>query len=600
MMHLPIAAFAPAWWVTIGAPIANHLWQSTLFAGVAGLLTRALRKNRAQARYALWFVASAKFLIPFSLLVGAGSHLGQSKVPAINHSGFTVVMQQIGQPFAAADATPASASTISRALEMVARLLPTLLLVAWIGGCAAVILWWWLRWQRVAAARREAWAPSSGRELEALRRLERSAGIAQPIKLLVSESALQPGIVGIFRPVLLLPAGIAARLTDAQLEAIIRHELCHVRRRDNAAAVVHMVVEALFWFHPLIWWIGARLVDERERACDEEVLRLGSAPQAYAQGILKVCEFYLESPLRCAAGVTGSNLKKRIEAIMIQRTGRKLNLGQKLLIVVMAAAAVIGPVAIGVANPAPSRARSSQAAVAATQAFESVSITPNRSRDERRRMIGWDPATGSFQVVNLPLQNLIGYAYGFSYRQISGGPAWVSTERYDISAKLRHPVDQLQIKLALQQVLTEQFRLASHRETRDLPVYELVVGLNGPKLKAAELTSDPMRRRGMGMHQPGHLVAKESSMENLTGLLGIQTGRIVVDKTGLQGIYDFTLDWRSSPEMMASAGEVTPSSESVASISTALREQLGLELKPQTSPMETLIIDDVEEVVGEQ
>ena len=215
-------------------------------------------------------------------------------------------------------------------------------------------------------------------------------------------------------------------------------------------------------------------------------------------------------------------------------------------------------------------------------------------------MIGWDPATGSFQVVNLPLQNLIGYAYGFSYRQISGGPAWVSTERYDISAKLRHPVDQLQIKLALQQVLTEQFRLASHRETRDLPVYELVVGLNGPKLKAAGLTSDPMRRRGMGMHQPGRLVAKESSMENLTGLLGIQTGRIVLDKTGLEGIYDFTLDWTSSPEMMASAGEVTPSSESVASISTALREQLGLELKPQTSPMETLIIDHVEEVAGEQ
>lgn len=600
MMHLPITVFSSGAWAAISAPIANHLWQSTLFAGVAGLLTLALRKNRAQARYALWLVASAKFLIPFSLLVGAGSHLGRSKVPAINHSGLTVVMQQIGQPFAAADATPASASSISRALELAARLLPTLLLVAWIGGGAAVILWWWLRWQRVAAARREAWAPSSGRGLEALRRLERSAGIAQPIKLLVSESALEPGIVGIFRPVLLLPAGITARLTDAQLEAIIRHELCHVRRRDNLAAAVHMAVEALFWFHPLIWWIGARLVDERERACDEEVLRLGSAPQAYAQGILRVCEFYLESPLLCTAGVTGSNLKKRIEAIVIQRAGRKLNLGQKLLIVVMAAAAVIGPVEIGVANPAPSRARSSQAAVAATQAFESVSITPNRSRDERRKMIGWDPATGSFQVVNLPLQNVIGYAYGFSYRQISGGPAWVSTERYDISAKLRHPVDQLQIKLALQQVLKEQFRLASHRETKDLPVYELVVGLNGPKLKAAELTSDPMRRRGMGMHQPGHFVANESSMENLTGLLGIQTGRVVLDKTGLEGIYDFTLDWTSSPEMMASAGEVTPSPESVASILTALREQLGLELRPQTNPMETLIIDHVEEVTGEQ
>jgi bla regulator protein blaR1 len=597
MMHLPIAVFSSGAWAAIGAPIANHLWQSTLFAGVAGLLTLALRKNRAQARYALWLVASAKFLIPFALLVGAGSHLGRSKVPAINHSGLTVVMQQIGQPFAAANVTPASASSISRVLEMAARLLPTVLLVAWIGGCAVVVLWWWLRWRRVAAARREAWAPSSGRELEALRRLERSVGIEGPIKLLVSESALEPGIVGIFRPALLLPAGITARLTDAQLDAIIRHELCHVRRRDNLGAAVHMMVEALFWFHPLVWWIGARLVDERERACDEEVLRLGSAPQAYAQGILKVCEFYLESPLLCAAGVTGSNLKKRIEAIMIHRIARKLNIRQKLLVGAMAAAALIGPIAIGVANPAPRQAQA-HVVLSAKKVFENISIRPHRSPGDRRKLIGRDPS--SFTAINLPLRNLIGYAYDLWYPQISGGPVWVSTEPYDISARVAGPVDEPQLKRALQGFLAEQFKLASHRETKELPVYELVVGLNGPKLKEAELNSDPMRRRGVGMHQPGHLIASESSMEQLAGVLGVQTGRIVFDGTGLKGIYDFKLDWTSSPEMMASAGEVTLSPESVASILTALREQLGLELRPQTNSMETLIIDHVEEVTGEQ
>ena len=74
-----------------------------------------------------------------------------------------------------------------------------------------------------------------------------------------------------------------------------------------------MVVQAIFWFHPLVWWIGARLVDERERACDEDVIRLGSEPEVYAESILKTCEFYVESPLACVAGVTGSDLKKRIE-----------------------------------------------------------------------------------------------------------------------------------------------------------------------------------------------------------------------------------------------------------------------------------------------
>lgn len=87
-----------------------------------------------------------------------------------------------------------------------------------------------------------------------------------------------------------LPAS-PRKLTDAQLESVIAHELCHVRRHDNLAAALHMLVEAVFWFHPLVWWIGARLVDERERACDEEVVRLGSDPQIYAESILKVCEF---------------------------------------------------------------------------------------------------------------------------------------------------------------------------------------------------------------------------------------------------------------------------------------------------------------------
>ena len=102
------------------------------------------------------------------------------------------------------------------------------------------------------------------------------------------------------------------QLTPDQLEAVFAHELCHVRRRDNLTAALHMIVEAVFWFHPLVWWLGARMVDERERACDEDVLRLGGEPQVYAESVLKVCEFYLESPVACVAGVTGSNLQKRM------------------------------------------------------------------------------------------------------------------------------------------------------------------------------------------------------------------------------------------------------------------------------------------------
>ena len=83
-------------------------------------------------------------------------------------------------------------------------------------------------------------------------------------------------------------------------------------------------MEAVFWFHPLVWWIGARLVEERERACDEGVLTLGNEPRTYADAILSVCKLYVESPLVCVSGVTGADLKKRIEAIMMNRIGQGL------------------------------------------------------------------------------------------------------------------------------------------------------------------------------------------------------------------------------------------------------------------------------------
>jgi beta-lactamase regulating signal transducer with metallopeptidase domain len=84
-------------------------------------------------------------------------------------------------------------------------------------------------------------------------------------------------------------------------------ELCHVRYRDNLTAAIHMFVETVFWFHPLVWWMGMRMVRERERACDEEVLRRGSEPRVYAEGILSVCELYVESPWRARPGSPAVN-----------------------------------------------------------------------------------------------------------------------------------------------------------------------------------------------------------------------------------------------------------------------------------------------------
>jgi len=147
--------------------------------------------------------------------------------------------------------------------------------------------------------------------------------------------------------VLLLPSGIADRLTDRQVDLILAHEVSHVRRYDNLTATLHMLVQAVFWFHPLVWWLGARLVDERERACDEDVLRSGGEPQVYAESILKTCQFFVQSPSICVAGVTGADLKKRIERIMRNDTASSLSALTKVLLTAAGVASIAAPIAVG-------------------------------------------------------------------------------------------------------------------------------------------------------------------------------------------------------------------------------------------------------------
>ena len=381
-----ISTFSSPVWVTVGRLVGDHLWQSTLFAVLVVFLTLVFRNNRAQVRNALWLAASVKFLVPFATLAAIGSHFSwRQAAPLAQHSAPIVIdMDAMSQPFTrlAAGAPPALIS------HSMASVLPILPFAIWLCGCAAVLLTWWTCWRRIAVAVREASPVQQGPELDALRRLEVIVGITKPVALVLSSTSLEPGVFGIARPVLLWPRSLAERLTSAHAEMILAHELSHVRRRDNLAAAIHMVVETIFWFHPLVWWLGARMVDERERACDEDVLRLGSKPQVYAESVLKVCEFYVESPIVCVAGVTGSNLKKRMERIMSDRVGKKLNGWRKLFLATAGVASLAVPIVAGLLT-APRQLAAQSAAVPQSleemeakgvkMSFDLVSVKPNNS-----------------------------------------------------------------------------------------------------------------------------------------------------------------------------------------------------------------------------
>ena len=320
------------------AALFDHLWQSTLFALGAGLLTLTLRENGAHVRYWLWFAASVKFLVPFSLLEQLGGFLlPPGDAPSLA-SPVPIFAEQMARPFSGASpvvSVPAAGGPS----------IATILALLWAIGFVAVLMLWLVRWMQVHAARRSA----------------TSLAITAPMPVKASHSSLEPGLVGIWRPELLLPEGFVTQLTAEETHVILAHEICHLKRRDNLTAAIHMIVEVLFWFFPLVWWIGARLIDERERACDEAVVASGNDAETYAESVLKVCRFYLHAPLACTAGVSGADLKKRMEAIMEGRLILRLSGLKKLLLAAAAAAALVVPLALGVlhtpaaiAQPSPS------------------------------------------------------------------------------------------------------------------------------------------------------------------------------------------------------------------------------------------------------
>jgi beta-lactamase regulating signal transducer with metallopeptidase domain len=185
-------------------PVANHLWQSTLFAAASWLVTVSLRRNRAAIRCWIWLAASLKFLIPFSLLVDAGAQLGWRTAPPITQKALPVAIAQFSQPFPVAASLPGSTMDVSGSSTV-----PALLFAVWCCGFLASGIVWFRWWQRFRAALKQA--------------TPLPLGLSIPV--MSTPSRLEPGVFGIRKPVLLLPEGITRRLTDAQLHSILAHEL---------------------------------------------------------------------------------------------------------------------------------------------------------------------------------------------------------------------------------------------------------------------------------------------------------------------------------------------------------------------------------------
>jgi bla regulator protein BlaR1 len=606
------------WLSSIGPAVANHLWQSTAFAAAVWAITLVLRRNQARVRYGLWLAASLKFLLPFSLLVAAGGRLPRPHRSVAAPTVYATVDEAV-QPFSQVVYAPVATPIPTLKQRLEARL-PITLAIVWLFGTLTILAVWTLSWRQVWLTLRRAQPAKLGREFDLLQRAQLAIGLRRHINLRLSREWMEPGILGILRPVLIWPEQLSPRLDDQHIEAILIHELAHAQRRDNLTAALHMLVEAAFWFHPAVWWIERRLVDERERACDETVVALGARPSIYAESLVKTARFCLESPLTCVAGITGADLTKRVRSIMTDRL-ENLSKAGKIALAAFGLFAVAGPLAFGVMREIPIYAQLLHPS-GPRPSFAVASIRPSQPGDLPGGSVQADGYTAKAKT----LQEIIKYAYAIGYdRELSGEPSWVSTDKYTILAKpddaelnalqkmSRDDRDQ-QMRLMVQSLLAERFGLKVSFVKKVLPVYALVVAKGGlkcakdedakpaitdmsqPRFRWSEgpappppppgwTPPTPEESRRQAQTMPFHMRTQGWPFWLVVTTLSHEpelAGRTVVDETGLHGNYDCQMSW--SPDGSNGPGP---------SLFSAIQEQMGLKLEPTKSPVEILVVDHV-------
>jgi uncharacterized protein (TIGR03435 family) len=287
--------------------------------------------------------------------------------------------------------------------------------------------------------------------------------------------------------------------------------------------------------------------------------------------------------------------------------------------------AFIAPIATGVMTAPRLGAQAPSSATGATSAatFEVASIKPNKSGDGRV-MIGMPP-TGRFTATNVPVRLLMQQSFNLQPFQIVGGPSWITSDRFDVVAKAPDGFAPDQLRPMVRALLVDRFKLKTHMETREMPIYELVLarpdGKLGSNLTPAKTDCEAMRGRRAGGPPPappqpgqpiecgfmigiGNMNAGGMPMLELARSLSGFVNRIVVDKTGLKGNYDFqityTPDGRGNPLGLPPGAppvgvEAPAGDPNGASLFTALQEQLGLKLDSQKGPVEVLVIDSIEQ-----
>jgi uncharacterized protein (TIGR03435 family) len=587
---------AQPWVERLGWTLLHFLWQGILIAVVYAAARRwTASASGPNVRYLLACAALAIMatvpVLTWSLLRAPAPHpIASPLTAAISAAAPTAARNvQALLPAGVNIAVPPAF------LPWVVAVWLTGLVVFWLRLLGGWILAERLRSRLVRPAPRE-WQ-------QALDRLKSRIRVSRPARLLVSSLVQAPAVMGWLRPVVLVPVGALAGLPPEQVEALLLHELAHIRRHDYLVNLLQSFVEALLFYHPAVWWVSGHIRAEREHCCDDAAVSVSGDVLNYARALAELASART-AHLGPVMAATGGSLAHRIARLLGQSRP--------------APGTVSGP---GIAAAATFLAITAFAVFGqpvAQPKFEVASVKPSVNRG----FMTVRPLPGRL-TADAPVRLLLQNAYSVQAFQIVGGPDWIDSDHYAIEAKAAGDPGRAQLFLMLQSLLEDRFHLQIHRDTRELPVYALVAAKNGLKLSPPkEECMDPapgalppgrMQPPGHGqpplapcghvgiMLEPGGATMRGGKipMAELIRALSMVLGRTVVDKTGFSGLFDLRLGFL--PDEITAALPAPPPDAAGASLDsrnppilTALQEQLGLRLESTKGPVEVIVIDHVE------